>query len=137
MWVKWSLFSYLAYKQLASWLIVCSFYISHNYDVLHRGDPVMCKCEIATYIACWVIFHRYENLKLDKVKEMEKVLTFLSFKYEREDLIRRLEDDFVTFKRYRFTYKHQSTTPISVRFYTPSRGGWSRIIARQHPISAI
>ena len=43
---------------------------------------------------------RYEALKENKVREVEKVLQFLTFNYDKEDLSKRLEDDFDIFKRY-------------------------------------
>lgn len=42
---------------------------------------------------------RYEGLKDDKLKEMEGVMKFLRFSYDRKELARRLDDDYEKFKR--------------------------------------
>ena len=42
---------------------------------------------------------RFEDLKTDKVAAMARVLDFLDFEYDKEDLEKRLQEDYSTFKR--------------------------------------
>ena len=41
----------------------------------------------------------YEDLQRDTVGEVEKILDFLHFPYNHEELVERLRDDFTTFRR--------------------------------------
>lgn len=46
-----------------------------------------------------VIVVRYEDLKQDTLKEVEKMVTFLGFPFNEEDTAQKLAEDFTSFKR--------------------------------------
>ena len=46
-----------------------------------------------------VMVVRYEDLKTDTMKEMERMLTFLGFPFSEEEVSERLAEDFTVFKR--------------------------------------
>ena len=44
--------------------------------------------------------HRFEDIKMDVVGTVTKMLDFLKFSYNDKELARKLSEDFGTFKRY-------------------------------------
>ena len=46
-----------------------------------------------------VLVISYENLKRDTVKEVEKILDFLHFPYNHEEVVEKLKEDYTTFQR--------------------------------------
>ena len=46
-----------------------------------------------------VLNYRYEDMKVDRVKEVTRVLDFLKIPYSDSDIVSKLKDDYATFVR--------------------------------------
>lgn len=56
-------------------------------------------CVQSGHILQYMYINRFEDIRADRIKELQEIVDFLQFPYKKSEIMTQLKDDFTTFKR--------------------------------------